>query len=185
MILWGIALGLPLVIFGAVASVKREIALLFAHWFENSRPLAIALTAIAWFWTAHELDMIGIDVFDMVTKRFPGELWILAAVLTYLTAIWMPKNLGVRALTGLLMLFPASLFRVTGLLLPESGVGTVHVFVGFAYVCAVMGMYGMFYPWRMEKGLEIVLTGPRFATRLFGISLLVVGLCLILAGFVV
>lgn len=185
MIYWGLILGLPLVIFGAIASAKREMALAFAHWFETSRPLATALAAIAWFWTAHELDMIGIDVFDMVTKRFPGELWILAVVLTYLTVIWMPKNLGVRALTGILMLFPASLFRVTRLLLSESGVGTIHVFVGFAYVCAVVGMYGMFYPWRLEKGLEIVLTGPHFATRLFGASLLIVGLCLIAAGFVV
>ena len=185
MITWGLLLGLPLVAFGAVSAVSREKAQAFAQWFETSRIVAIVLTIVAWFWTARELDMIGIDVFDMVTKRFPGELWILAAVLSYLTIIWMPKNLGVRALTGLLMLFPASLFRVTRLFLPESGVGTVHVFVVFAYVCAVIGMYGMFYPWRLEKGLEIVLTGPKFATRLFGASLTLLGIALIVAGFVV
>ena len=45
--------------------------------------LAMVLTAIAWFWTAYECDTIGIDVFDMLLKRFPGQLWIMAAVLTY------------------------------------------------------------------------------------------------------
>ena len=55
--------------------------------------LAMVLTAIGWFWTAYECDTIGIDVFDMLLKRFPGQVWIMAAVLTYLTIIWMPKNL--------------------------------------------------------------------------------------------
>lgn len=185
MILWGISLGVPLVAFGAVSAARREKAKAFAEWFATSRAVAIGLTIIAWFWTARELDMIGIDVFDMVTKRFPGELWILAAVLSYLTIIWMPKNLGVRALTGIMMLFPASLFRTTRLLLPASGVGTVHVFVVFAYICAVIGMYGMFYPWRLEKGVDVVLSGPLYATRLFGVSLAVIGAGLIAAGFVV
>ena len=48
---------------------------------------AMVLTAIAWFWTAYECDTIGIDVFDMLLKRFPGQLWIMAALLTYLTII--------------------------------------------------------------------------------------------------
>lgn len=185
MITWGLALGMPLVAFGALSAVRCELARKFVEWFETKRAVAVVLTIVAWFWTAHELDMIGIDVFDMVTKRFPGELWILASVLSYLTVIWMPKSLAVRALTGLLMLFPASLFRTTRLLLPESGVATVHVFVGFAYICAVIGMYGMFYPWRLEKGLDLVLSGPKFATRLFGVSLAVVGACLIVAGFAI
>lgn len=184
MIFWGLVLGMPLVAFGAVCAAKSEMARKFAQWFEGSRPVANVLTVVAWFWTAHELDIIGIDVFDMVTKRFPGELWILAAVLSYLTILWMPKNLSVRALTGVLMLFPASLFRVTRLHLPESGVGTVHVFVVFAYVCAVIGMYGMFYPWRLEKGLSIVLGAPVWA-RVFGGALVLTGLALAIAGFAV
>ena len=52
--------------------------------------LAKVLVVIAWFWTAYECDTIGIDVFDMLLKRFPGQVWIMAAVLSYLTVIWMP-----------------------------------------------------------------------------------------------
>lgn len=185
MVFWGLALGAPLVAFGGLCAADRAKAKAFAEWFETSRPLAAALTVVAWFWTARELDVIGIDVFDMVTKRFPGELWVLAAVLSWLTVIWMPKNLGVRALTGILMLFPASLFRTTRLLLPASGVGLVHLFVVFAYLCAMVGMYGMFYPWRLEKALGIVLSGPSAATRLFGLSLAAVGVCLAATGFAI
>ena len=74
---------------------------------QNQRRLAAVLTAVGWFWTAYECDTIGIDVFDMLLKRFPGQLWIMAAVLTYLTIIWMPKNLLTRSIMGIFMLIPA------------------------------------------------------------------------------
>ena len=119
--------------------------------------LAKVLTGIAWFWTAYERDTIGIDVFDMLLKRFPGQLWIMAAVLTWLTIIWMPKNLLTRSVMGLFMLLPAELFRVTRPLLPESGFAPVQIVVAIAYVLAVIGMYGMFYPWRIEAALKWVL----------------------------
>ena len=118
--------------------------------------LAMVLTAVAWFWTAYECDTIGIDVFDMLLKRFPGQLWIMAAVLTYLTIIWMPKNLLTRSIMGLFMLIPAELFRVTRPMLPESGFAPVQIIVAVAYVFAVIGMYGMFYPWRIETALKWV-----------------------------
>ena len=118
--------------------------------------LAMALTAVGWFWTAYECNTIGIDVFDMLLKRFPGQLWIMAAVLTYLTIIWMPKNLLTRSVMGIFMLIPAELFKFTRPILPESGFAPVHVVVVLAYVLAVIGMYGMFYPWRIEKALQLV-----------------------------
>ena len=118
--------------------------------------LAMVLTAIAWFWTAYECDTIGIDVFDMLLKRFPGQLWIMASVLTYLTIIWMPKNLLTRSIMGLFMLIPAELFRFTRPLLPESGFAPVQIVVAFAYVLAIIGMYGMFYPWRVEAVVKRV-----------------------------
>ena len=119
--------------------------------------LAKVLTGIAWFWTAYECDTIGIDGFDMLLKRFPGQLWIMAAVLTWLTIIWMPKNLLTRSVMGLFMLIPAELFRVTRPLLPESGFAPVQIVVAIAYVLAMIGMYGMFYPWRIEAALKWVL----------------------------
>ena len=119
--------------------------------------LAMVLTAIGWFWTAYECDTIGIDVFDMLLKRFPGQVWIMAAVLTYLTIIWMPKNLLTRSIMGIFMLIPAELFKVTRPLLPESGFAPVQLIVAFAYVLAIVGMYGMFYPGRIESALKWIL----------------------------
>lgn len=119
--------------------------------------LAMVLTAVAWFWTAYECDTIGIDVFDMLLKRFPGQVWIMAGVLTYLTIIWMPKNLLTRAIMGIFMLIPAELFKVTRPLLPDSGFAPIQIVVAFAYVLAVIGMYGMFYPWRIETALKWIL----------------------------
>ena len=117
----------------------------------GKKALTVFLVALAWVWTAYECDTIGIDVFDMLLKRFPGQLWIMAAVLTYLTVIWMPNHLLTRAVMGIFMLIPAELFKFTRPLLPESGFAPIQVVVAVAYVLAAIGMYGMFYPWRIEK----------------------------------
>jgi len=116
--------------------------------------LAKVLVVIAWFWTAYECDTIGIDVFDMLLKRFPGQLWIMAAVLSYLTIIWMPKNLLTRSIMGIFMLIPAELFKVTRPMVPDSGFAPIQIVVVLAYVLAIIGMYGMFYPWRIEAALK-------------------------------
>ena len=123
--------------------------------------LAMVLTAIGWFWTAYECDTIGIDVFDMLLKRIPGQVWIMAAVLTYLTIVWMPKHLLTRSVMGLFMLMPAELFKITRPLLPESGFASVQIVVAVAYVLAVVGMFGMFYPWRIEAALRRILHKQR------------------------
>ncbi|MBO4448571.1 MAG: hypothetical protein J5807_03700 [Kiritimatiellae bacterium] len=117
--------------------------------------IAIVLSAIAWFWTAYECDTIGIDVFDMLLKRFPGQLYLMAAVLTCLTFVWMRPHLITRAVMGIFMLAPGELFKLTRQALPEHGFAPVHVLVAFLYVLAVIGMYGMFYPWKIEKALGI------------------------------
>jgi len=159
-------------------------AVSFTEWFENSRLVAIALTAIGWLWTAHECNTIGIDVFDMLLKRFPGQVWVMAAVLAFLTVVWMPKHLPVRALTGILMLIPAELFKTTRLLLPASGVAAVHLFVVTGYVGAVVGMYGMFYPWRLEKALAWFCRRPD-RLRWLGGALAAWGLSLVIAWFAI
>ena len=179
---WGFVLGLPLLAFGGAALFFNRGANRFLDWYRTARAVAIPLTVVGWFWTAYECHTIGIDVFDMLLKRFPGQLWIMAAVLSYLTIIWMPKNLPVRALTGILMLLPAELFKTTRTLVPASGFGLVHLFVVTAYVGAVIGMYGMFYPWRLEKGMRLV-QDSRFGLRLLGAVCIVWGAALIAAGF--
>ena len=116
--------------------------------------LAAVLTVIAWFWTAYECDTIGIDVFDtiLMKERTGGVfVWVLAAVLSYLTFVWMRPHLITRALMGIFMLAPAEVFKWTRLQVPESGFAPVQILVAFMYVLAVIGMYGMFYPWKIEK----------------------------------
>ena len=183
--LWGLVLGLPLLAFGGVQLVCPSLAARFAAWFKTSKAAAVSLTTAGWLWTAYECDTIGIDVFDMLLfKQKTGGwfVWCLAALLIYLTVIWMPKHLPVRALTGILMLIPAELFKTTRQLLPaESGFAAVHVFVIAAYVGAVIGMYGMFYPWRLEKALDFV-QARLWLARAFGAVLSAVGLALAVIG---
>ena len=156
MTFWFLVLGLPLCIAGVAFLALPARAAEFLRMFPRSRMAGAILCAIAWFWTAYECDTIGIDVFDMLLKRFPGQLWIMASVLTYLTIIWMPKNLLTRSIMGLFMLIPAELFRFTRPLLPESGFAPVQIVVAFAYLLAIIGMYGMFYPWRVEAVVKRV-----------------------------
>ena len=127
---------------------------------QNQRKLAAVLTAVAWFWTAYECSTIGIDVFDAILlKEQTGGLfvWILAAVLTPLTIAWMPKCLLTRSVMAIFMLIPAELFKVTRPMLPDSGFAPIQIVVVVAYVLAVVGMYGMFYPWRIEAAIKWIL----------------------------
>ena len=181
-ITWGFTLALPLLALGGGFALCPVAFTKLVNRFEESRIAAIVLTVVAWFWTAYECETIGIDVFDMLLKRFPGQVWLMAVVLSYLTIIWMPKNLPVRALTGLLMLMPAELFKVTRRLTPVSGFGAVHVFVVLAYLGAVVGMYGMFYPWRLEKAFAWVAARPVWL-RVLGAQGVVWAFALVAAGF--
>lgn len=122
---------------------------------KTKKALTNIFVIIAWFWTAHECNTIGIDVFDMLLKRFPGQLWVMAAVLSYLTIIWMPKNLLTRAIMGIFMLIPAEVLPLVRPHLPDGGFAPIQLVSLFVYILAVIGMYGMFYPWRIEKLLGI------------------------------
>jgi hypothetical protein len=113
--------------------------------------IALLLTAVAWFWTAYECHIIGIQVFDSLLKCFPGQVWIMAAVLTYLTFIWMRKHLITRAVMGIFMLMPAEVFKCLRPILPDSGFAPIQILVVFIYILAIIGMYGMFYPSNVEK----------------------------------
>ena len=115
------------------------------------------LVTIAWLWTAYECDTIGIDVFDMILlKSQTGGLfvWLLALGLIPLTVAWMPKYLLTRAVCGIFMLIPAELFKVTRPMLPDGGFAPVQLVVAVAYILAIIGMFGMFYPWRLEAVIK-------------------------------
>ena len=117
------------------------------------------LVSVAWFWTAYECDTIGIDVFDAILFKEATNgvfVYLLAAGLIPLTIAWMPKNLLTRAVMGIFMLIPAELFKVTRPLVPDSGFAPIQLLVGVAYLLAIIGMYGMFYPWRVEKVLAFI-----------------------------
>ena len=58
---------------------------------------------------------------------------------------------------GIFMLIPAELFKLTRPMLPDGGFAPVQIVVAIAYVLAVIGMYGMFYPWRIETALKWIL----------------------------
>lgn len=147
MTFWFFTLGVPLFLYGlfSVAFPARAARALVA--FPRCREAGWILCAIGWFWTAHELDVIGIEIFDRYLKAFPGELWILAAVLTPLTCWWMPNLLPLRGLAAVFMLFPASLFPAVRL----CDTSWRLVPVAAAYVCAATGMFGMFYPWHWRR----------------------------------
>ncbi len=121
---------------------------------KSSDVLAAVLTAVAWFWTAFECSTIGIDVFDMILlKERTGGLfvWILAAVLTILTIRWMRPHLITRGIMAIFMLMPAEVFKVTRMMVPDHGFAPVQLLVALMYILAIIGMYGMFYPWKIEK----------------------------------
>ncbi len=183
MVFWGIVLGLPLLAFGGALAFCPAAAKKFTDWFRSSRSVAGVLTAVAWMWTAYEVDTLGIQAIDRFTKAFPGEPWVLAVVLIPLTMVWMPKNLPVRALTGILMLLPAELFKTTRLYLPPVGTwfAAIDLFIYVAYIGLLVGMYGMFYPWRLEKGMDLVHARPMLA-RSIGTALAAVGVALAVIG---
>ncbi len=195
MMLWGFLLGLPLLAFGGVALISRLQAQRVFAWFKASRVMAILLTTGAWVWTAYEIQTFGVNIFREFFVGVPllGQLmaalafvydhfWAVTPILIYLTVIWMPQSLAMRALTGLLMLIPAELFKTTRLLVPETGFAPIHLFVITAYLGAIIGMYGMFYPWRLEKALDLILARA-WATRVMGGALSALGFALILIGF--
>lgn len=156
MILWFFALGVPLLAYGIFAVARPSLAAKALVAFPRNHAAGAALCAIGWLWTAYELDTIGIEIFDRFLKAFPFELWILAVVLTGLTCWWMANLLPIRGLSAILMLFPAELFPVIML---EDTQWRLSLVV-FAYACAIVGMFGMFYPWRIRQLLAWISASP-------------------------
>jgi len=177
MAFWFFILGLPLLGYGLVS-------LLFAGWtakalmaFPRCKPAGYALCAVGWVWTARACDTIGIEVFDKFLKAFPGELWILALVLTVLTCLWMGNLLPIRGVCALFMLFPGEMFPAIRLCETEWRLALVV----FAYVCAITGMFGMFYPWRIRQALAWRAAKP-VRVRAVGAALAAAGVLFVTLG---
>lgn len=121
------------------------------------KALTYILVAFAWLWTAYECDTIGIDVFDAILLKQQTHglfVWLLVPILTRLTIIWMPECLITRAIMGIFMLIPAEVLPLVRPYLPDSGFAPIQLITIFVYLLAVIGMYGMFYPWNIEKALK-------------------------------
>ena len=156
MTFWFFMLGVPLFGYGLFTVVRPQLATRFLLALPRNRAAGQVLCTAAWLWTAYEIDTIGIEVFDRIVRRLwffssdiPGMVWILAILLTVLTCLWMENLLSLRALSALFMLFPAELFPAVRL----CDTSWRLTLVVFAYVCAVIGMFGMFYPWHLRRAL--------------------------------
>jgi len=153
---WFILLGIPVLVAGLFALLSAPNASRFCLTFPRNRVAGWVLCAVSWAWTAYECDTIGIDVFDKFLKAFPMELPILAIVLTMLTCWWMPNLLPLRGVSAIFMLFPGEMFPAIRL----CDTPWRLTLVVFAYACAIVGMYGMFYPWRLRQALAWLAASP-------------------------
>ena len=186
MTFWFFVLGVPLFGYGLFTVLKPQMAARFLQTLPRNRAAGQALCAAAWLWTAYEVDTIGIEVFDRIVRRLwflssdiPGMVWILAIVLTVLTCLWMDNLLSLRAISALFMLFPAELFPAVR----QCDTSWRLTLVVFAYVCAVVGMFGMFYPWHLRRALDWRVAKPARVTA-FGAAYLAIGaLFLVLGAF--
>ncbi len=179
MIYWFFALGVPLAAYGLFAALQPSRAAQALVAFPRNRAAGNVLCAVAWLWTAYELDTIGIEVFDRFLKAFPFELWILAIVLTVLTCWWMANLLPIRGVAAIFMLFPAELFPVIRL---EPTRWRLALVV-FAYFCATAGMFGMFYPWRIRQVIAWLAASPARTAATGWLSLAAGALFLALGSF--
>ena len=186
MTFWFFVLGVPLFGYGLFTVLKPQMAARFLQALPRNRAAGQALCAAAWLWTAYEVDTIGIEVFDRIVRRLwflssdiPGMVWILAIVLTVLTCLWMDNLLSLRALSALFMLFPAELFPAVR----QCDTSWRLTLVVFAYVCAVIGMFGMFYPWHLRRALIWRTAKPARVTAFGAVYLAIGALFLVLGAF--
>ena len=175
---WFLLLGLPTLALGLFALLFTAHASRQCVAFPRNTIAGWILCAVGWVWTAYECHTIGIDVFDKFLKAFPMELPILAIVLTILTCWWMPNLLPLRGVSAIFMLFPAEMFPAIRL----CDTSWRLTLVVFAYVCIVVGMYGMFYPWRLRQALAWLADAP-VRVRTAGIVLAAVGALFVVLAF--
>lgn len=184
MAFWFFVLGIPLLAYGVASVVAPRRMAAWQVAFPRNRLAGMILCAAGWAFTAYEVDTIGIDVFDRIVQRLwflpfsiPGAVWMWMVVLTVLTCLWMPNLLPIRGLCALFMLFPAEMFPRIRLCETQWRLSLVV----FAYLCAIVGMYGMFYPWRIRQllawqgGSPFRVRAPGVLWTAWGAAFLVLG----------
>ncbi len=156
MTFWFFVLGLPLFAAGAAFLLAPAKSGEFLRAFPRNRFAGWLLCAIAWFWTGYEIDALGIEVIHRIVQKLwflpspiPGAVWLWAIVLTFLTCWWMENLLPVRAMCAFAMLFPGDMFPIIRL----CDTNWRLTLVVFAYAVCIVGMWGMFYPWRLRQGM--------------------------------
>lgn len=155
---WCAALCVLTLATGAVGLAAPQTARRALSAFPRSKTAGCILAAIAWAGAAREISRMEIDVFDTILNRFPAEPWLLAAALCVLCILFMPDLLPIRALSGILMLFPTPFFACTRL--AADGPARIAA-VSFAYVCLTAGMFFMFYPWHARRIMAWIAAGDR------------------------
>ena len=183
MAFWFFVLGVPLLAAGLAALARTSGAAAWLVRFPRDRHMGWFLCAAGWMFTAYEIDTIGIDVFDRIVRRLwflqndlPGAVWIWAVILTILTCWWMPNLLPIRGASALLMLFPAELFPAIRL----CDTSWRLALVVFAYICAMFGMFAMFYPWHVRRLLAWCAASERRVRCAGAISLSIGGMFIVL-----
>lgn len=185
MAFWFFILGLPVLAYGLFCSLAPTKAATGQLVFARHKMAGNILCALGWLFTAYEVDTIGIDVFDQIVRRLwflpkeiPGAVWIWAVVLTVLTCLWMPNLLPIRGLSAIFMLFPAELFPVIRLCETPLRLALVV----FAYFCAIVGMYAMFYPWKIRQFMSWQAAQPVTRLRLPGFVFSATGALFVIFG---
>lgn len=185
MAFWFFMLGLPVLAYGLFCVMVPAKAALGQLAFARNKIAGNVLCVLGWFFTAYEVNVIGIDVFNQIVRRlwflpkeFPGAVWVWAAILTVLTCWWMPNLLPIRGVCALFMLFPAELFPVIRLCETPCRLALVV----FAYFCAIVGMYGMFYPWKLRQFMSWQAVKPETRLRLPGGVFAGVGILFLVFG---
>ena len=186
MTFWFFILGAPLAMFGVLCLILAGSAAAALRSFPRSRIAGVVLCAAAWFWTAYEIDALGIEVIDRIVQRLwflsapiPGAVWIWALILTFLTCWWMENLLPIRAVCAFAMLFPGDMF-------PDIRLCDTHwrlALVVFAYVVCIIGMWGMFYPWRIRQFMAWI-AGDARRVRTSGAVLSAIGALFIALGVI-
>lgn len=184
MTFWFLLLGIPLALSALWALCFPSRAAACVRAFPRSRLAGSVLCVVAWFWTAYEIDALGIDVIDQIVSRLwflpspiPGAVWIWALVLSVLTIWWMENLLPLRAACGLAMLMPGELFPAIRLCETSWRL----TLVVFAYLCCIAGMWGMFYPWRLRQAGFYLAASP-VRMRLAALAPLAVGVLFSVLG---